>query len=655
MSVKQKLVALFLIAVSGFALVFAASYFGKSRIKSALLLKSTAETAFVEVLQARRQEKNFIMRREASYIEKTRAHAKKAGELIAQIQKSDPDMAGQCAKGLKQLKEYEGLFSTLAQTETAVGLSEEDGVRKQFIDAGRAVEKEFKGIQDQGLTVLLLQMRRQEKNFIIREKDVYLERYRGHLAAIRLVLASLPDQAASEAAGKVLDTYDRAFAAYVGYQGKLRGINDELVQNARRLEPIITELRDYYTQEYEATSSRTDLVVAAIEVAAALFTALLAMLTIGSVMRPLTALQRFSRAVASGDLGVQPEGVFVGEFRELSQDMSRMVEGLKRQIAETQAKEQEAMTAAARAESAMREAQEQEAKATRMWERMLTSGRRAEQISEQLAASSEQLSAMLTQVKQGAGVQNERMGETATAMEQMNATVLEVAKNAGRASENARGARDKAKDGAVMVRQAVEAIAQVNAQTDIMRSGMEDLGRQVNAIGQIMNVITDIADQTNLLALNAAIEAARAGDAGRGFAVVADEVRKLAEKTMSATKEVETSIQSIQRATRQSIDRVEEAAQAVVRSTELANSSGHAQEDILRLVEDSSLQVESIASAAEEQSAASEQINRAIDEVTRIALETSEGMVSSAEAVQALVATAAELKGMIEEMLHENG
>ena len=653
MSVKQKLVTLFLIAVGGFALVFAASYMGKRRIDSALQLKSTAEEAFVEVLQARRQEKNFIMRREAPYIGKTRAHVGKAKELLDQIQKNDPDMADQCAKGLKQLKEYEDLFTVLTDTETAVGLSEEDGVRKLFITAGREVEKVFKDIQNQNLTILLLQMRRQEKNYIIREKDVYLERYRGHLAAIRQVLGSLPDQAG--AAGKVLDAYDQAFSSYVDFQGKLKGINEELIQNARRLEPIITELRDYYTKTYDEISSSTDLVVAGIEVAAAGLTALLAILTITSVLRPLTALQRFSRAVASGDLSARPEGVFVGEFRELSSDMSRMVEGLKRQIAETQTKEQEAMSAATKAEAAMRQAQEQEVKATRMWERMVESGRRAEQISEQLAASSEQLSAMLTQVKHGAGVQNERMAETATAMEQMNATVLEVAKNAGRASENARGARDKAKDGAVMVRQAVEAIAQVNAQTDIMRTGMEDLGRQVNSIGQIMNVITDIADQTNLLALNAAIEAARAGDAGRGFAVVADEVRKLAEKTMSATKEVETSIQSIQRATRQSIDRVEEAASAVVRSTELANSSGHAQEDILRLVEDSSLQVESIASAAEEQSAASEQINRAIDEVTRIAQETSEGMMSSAEAVQALAATAAELKAMIEGMLRENG
>jgi methyl-accepting chemotaxis protein len=655
MSVKQKLIALFLIAVGGFALVFATSYLGKRRTLQALSLKTSAEEAFVEVLQARRQEKNFTLRREEQYAGKTREHIAKAAATVSAIAEIDPDMGDQCAKAVKQLKEYESLFGQLVKTETTVGLSEKDGIRWQFIVAAREVEQEFKDIKDKDMTIVLLQMRRQEKNFIERGTKEYLDRYLNHLAQFRKALETLPDDSKRTSVVKALDTYDKAFAAYIDFQGKLKGINEEMIANGRRLEPIIDELRDHYTAEYDHIQSRTDLLVLAIELAAAGFTALLAFMAISSVMRPLVALQRFSRAVASGDLETRPQGVFVGEFRELAGDMSSMVEGLKRQIAETRDKEHEAMAAATKAETAMRLAQEQEAKAKGIWERMLATGRKAERISEHLASSSEQLSAMITQVKRGASVQNERMSETATAMEQMNATVLEVAKNAGRASENARGARDKAKGGADMVRQAVDAIAQVNAQTDVMRSGMEDLGRQVNAIGQIMNVITDIADQTNLLALNAAIEAARAGDAGRGFAVVADEVRKLAEKTMTATKEVETSIQSIQRATKQSIERVEEAASAVVRSTELANSSGHAQEDILRLVEDSSLQVESIASAAEEQSAASEQINRAIDEVTRIAHDTSEGMISSAQAVEALAATASELKTIIEGMLHENG
>ena len=98
--------------------------------------------------------------------------------------------------------------------------------------------------------------------------------------------------------------------------------------------------------------------------------------------------------------------------------------------------------------------------------------------------------------------------------------------------------------------------------------------RQAEGIGQIMNVISDIADQTNLLALNAAIEAARAGDAGRGFAVVADEVRKLAEKTMTATHEVGAVITGIQEGTRKSVAGVNLSINTIQEATNLANQSG---------------------------------------------------------------------------------
>ena len=122
------------------------------------------------------------------------------------------------------------------------------------------------------------------------------------------------------------------------------------------------------------------------------------------------------------------------------------------------------------------------------------------------------------------------MAETATAMEEMNATVLEVAKNASQAAGTSDGARQKAQEGSGIVGRVVTDIAQVQKQSQALKQDMEGLGKQAEGIGHIMNVISDIADQTNLLALNAAIEAARAGDAGRGFAVVADEVRKLAKR-----------------------------------------------------------------------------------------------------------------------------
>ncbi len=271
-------------------------------------------------------------------------------------------------------------------------------------------------------------------------------------------------------------------------------------------------------------------------------------------------------------------------------------------------------------------------------------------ISNRVAAASEELSAQVEQVSRGTDVQRDRVGSTATAMEQMNSTVMEVARSAGQASEQAEATRGRAARGAELVDGVITAIKQVNSVAADLENNMQELGRQAEAIGGVMNVISDIADQTNLLALNAAIEAARAGEAGRGFAVVADEVRKLAEKTMSATTEVGSSIRGIQASTASNIQRVGEAGKGVSDATALAGTSGEALHEIVTLAAQNSAVIAGIATAAEEQSATSEEISRAIEEINRIAGETASGMGQSGTAVQELSRMAQELKGLLDRL-----
>jgi methyl-accepting chemotaxis protein len=275
---------------------------------------------------------------------------------------------------------------------------------------------------------------------------------------------------------------------------------------------------------------------------------------------------------------------------------------------------------------------------------------KADGVSNHVAAAAEEISAQVEQSSRGAEEQANRVSETATAMEEMNATVLEVAKNAGQAASTAEQAKSKAEEGAAYIRQLVEFIGKV---LDTSKTSLEDmgvLGEQAEGIGNIMNVISDIADQTNLLALNAAIEAARAGDAGRGFAVVADEVRKLAEKTMTATKEVGEAIEGIQAGTRKNYAQVEQAVDAVEEATRLANTSEDSLLQIVQLVDDTADQVRSIATASEQQSAASEEINRSIEQISSISSETSQAMSQAEQAVTELAGQAGVLKGLIDEM-----
>ncbi|MDR3175655.1 MAG: methyl-accepting chemotaxis protein [Desulfovibrio sp.] len=271
-------------------------------------------------------------------------------------------------------------------------------------------------------------------------------------------------------------------------------------------------------------------------------------------------------------------------------------------------------------------------------------------IANRVAAASEELSAQVEEVSRGAEMQRERVESTASAMNEMNSTVLEVARNAGQASEQSENTRHKAEGGAELVNKVVRSINNVNAVATALQENMQELGSKAESIGGVMNVISDIADQTNLLALNAAIEAARAGEAGRGFAVVADEVRKLAEKTMSATQEVGGSITAIQQAARKNIEEVGTAAKSVSEATDLANSSGAALKEIVDLAASNSAVVTSIATAAEEQSATSEEINRAIEEINRVVGDTTQGMVQSSAAVQELSQMAQELRAVMDKL-----
>ncbi|NMC49503.1 MAG: methyl-accepting chemotaxis protein, partial [Desulfovibrio sp.] len=293
---------------------------------------------------------------------------------------------------------------------------------------------------------------------------------------------------------------------------------------------------------------------------------------------------------------------------------------------------------------------EKEARIQSQNDTMLSVVDRLKAVVDNIHSASTAIAARIEQSAEGARVQSERVGETVSAMGDMNETVKNVARNAALSSETADGARGKALVGAEVVDKAVKGIGLVRSQTLELKSGMSVLGEQARGIGRILGVINDIADQTNLLALNAAIEAARAGEAGRGFAVVADEVRKLAEKTMVATTEVAQAVTDIQQGTADNIEGVDRAAGSIEEATRLAAESGEALAGIVSLVEHVSGQVRSIAQASEEQGAAGAKINAAIETVSAISADTLESMNHAAAAVTELAGQSKILDALIREL-----
>lgn len=369
------------------------------------------------------------------------------------------------------------------------------------------------------------------------------------------------------------------------------------------------------------------------------------------VSAPVRKITRYVLDVAGGKKDATLDIHSRDDMGELAQALRDMVKKQEQLMVESADKAEEAGQKAAEAAKAMQEAHQarQQAEQAKR-DGMISAAAQIEDVVNKLNAAINAIAGQVESSDEALSNAASRLSETAAAMEEMNSTVLEVAKNAGLAAEASTAARQKATDGALVVSESVAGIQEVQRQSLALKADMARLDEHARAIDQIMGVISDIADQTNLLALNAAIEAARAGDAGRGFAVVADEVRKLAEKTMTSTTEVGAAVKAIQESAEQSAQQVEEAVRNIAQATELSHKSGASLAEILKMVEHTADEVRAIATAGEEQSAASEEITRSVSEVNTITFATSQAMRTAAEGLESLRGRSQDLIKLIEKM-----
>ena len=277
------------------------------------------------------------------------------------------------------------------------------------------------------------------------------------------------------------------------------------------------------------------------------------------------------------------------------------------------------------------------------------------QVAMKLEGASEQLQEEMRRLTQGVDSTADETGRVATAMEEMNATVLEVAKNAGNTAEASEKANQVASEGGRVVQSTVDEIHGVAQTTEDFAKTLAELADRAENIGQVMAVINDIADQTNLLALNAAIEAARAGEAGRGFAVVADEVRKLAEKTMHATKEVEDAVSQIQDATGNVVGEMDNTRTRVVRTAEMAEEAGGVLKEVVSQADRIADMVRNIATAAEQQSATSDEINTNVTHINDLSQELSQSIQKANASITGVAGMARNLAELVAKFRDRSG
>lgn len=266
----------------------------------------------------------------------------------------------------------------------------------------------------------------------------------------------------------------------------------------------------------------------------------------------------------------------------------------------------------------------------------------------QLSSASEELSVATTYAVNNIKKQESETDQVATAMNEMSATVAEVAQNVGATADSARQANEKTTQGHRLQMASVDSIRALSAQIEHSSEVIEKVEEDSANINTVLEVIKSIAEQTNLLALNAAIEAARAGEQGRGFAVVADEVRTLAGRTADSTAEIQTIIEKLQQGSRDAVETMQVSTAQAQTVVDQANEMGTLLTSVVSAISNINDMSTQIATAAEQQNVVTDEINSNVLRIRDISVENSTSTSQIAGSAQELSRMASELQSLLQ-------
>ncbi|MBJ9722710.1 methyl-accepting chemotaxis protein [Acinetobacter calcoaceticus] len=269
---------------------------------------------------------------------------------------------------------------------------------------------------------------------------------------------------------------------------------------------------------------------------------------------------------------------------------------------------------------------------------------RIHETSQEVARYTHDTQNITNQLAEASEHQAQEIAGASTAMNEMAQSIDQVSSNASESAEVAERSVQIASNGAQVVNRSIEGMDTIREQIQETSKRIKRLGESSQEIGNIVSLINDIADQTNILALNAAIQASMAGEAGRGFAVVADEVQRLAERSASATKQIETLVKTIQTDTNEAVISMEQTTTEVVRGANLAKDAGIALDEIQKVSGDLANLMASISDAAKLQSASASHIATTMTVVQEITSQTTTATFDTARSVSELANMAESLR-----------
>ncbi|PZA10513.1 methyl-accepting chemotaxis protein [Rhodopseudomonas palustris] len=547
-------------------------------------LGDSNERLQIALLEQRRAEKNFLLRKDEQYLGQFQQSGRVAAETLADmIRQTEASGQNELTRSLQSVQtgfdNYQRQFGRLAEASVKLGLKEDLGLEGGLRKSVHGIEKALGQFDAPALMVKMLMMRRHEKDFMLRRNPKYGDDMKKRAAEFAEVLAAsdLPETAKTDITQK-LAAYQRDFSAWM--QGALASglAEQDMVKAYLSLQPALDELFRTVRQqaEHAKTMAATARQTTEHRMQIAIIAIILAVMVLGiwiarSITKPLSGLNAGIRRLGDGELDLVLPGL---QRSDEVGDMARAVESCKLKAQERAA-----------AEAAAQAAQERLAAEQRKRD-MISLADKFEgavgEIVETVSSASTELEASATTLTSTADHAQQFTTLVAAASEEASANVQSVA---SASEEMASSVNEISRQVQEAARIAGEAVAQ--AQTTNDRVG--HLSEAAARIGDVVDLINTIAAQTNLLALNATIEAARAGEAGRGFAVVAAEVKQLAEQTAKATEQISQQVGGIQSATDESASAIRRIGDTIARMSEIAAT---------------------IASAVEEQGAATQEISR---------------------------------------------
>ncbi|MFK3975530.1 methyl-accepting chemotaxis protein [Shewanella vesiculosa] len=600
MLIRSKLILSSLISISSVLAMFGLQNYSES----VLLELSTASNSIVEiekkVLELRTEEKDFLHRADTVYVEKFKHSMDDIVVYMAEVRVAleHQDMNVDALDHFKKnLNDYKTIFNEIIALKVEIGLTPESGLYGDLRSAVKKVEIVLSDNAEDALLVAMLQLRRSEKDFMLRRDPKYIQAFDDGIARFltQIQQSNIMFSQKEQLTADVKD-YQVNFKKLVDKE-VLFGLTDEDGKMAELREKIhqtdndIVTLREETLAEIEHGKKQAFIIGLSIFLLIAAVLCIFTYLIIRSIIKPVQDITYVISSIEkSKDLSMRCDESGNDELSKIAYHFNQMV---------------------------------------------ITFQELIQQVDESVTAMNEscqELSRNAMTASEGVLRQLNETDMVATAVTEMGATIDEIAKNTELAASKASQTHENAQSGQQGVELTVQKITLLAKQLADSASVVTELERDSVTIGSVLDVIRGIADQTNLLALNAAIEAARAGEQGRGFAVVADEVRTLALRTQTSTQEISSIISTLQSRTHSIVELMQESQQQGRESAEQAAIAGEVLRTITNDVTNIMDMSTQIAAAIEEQSMVAAEVGKNVVVIRDIADESSQAAEENAAA-----------------------